>query len=84
MPELRWGAGRFLPQQRIEEHLGPDGLLSSALLPIVEEAVTPALDTLVFVSDEASSTKCSGAFTVSPASRPWKSLASVLGSEEVK
>jgi hypothetical protein len=39
------------PEQWVEEHLGPDGRLT-ADPPLVEETVTPVLDTLVFIPDE--------------------------------
>jgi hypothetical protein len=39
------------PEPWIEEHRGPDGSLPTAL-PLVDETVTPVLDTLVFIPDE--------------------------------
>ena len=51
VPKITVARWTVPPEQWIEEHLGPDGALSSTL-PLVEETVTPVLDTLVFIPDE--------------------------------
>ena len=51
MPKITVARWAVPPEQWIEEHLGPDGSLPGAL-PLVEEAVKPVLDTLVFIPDE--------------------------------
>lgn len=51
VPKITVARWTVPPEQWIEDHLQPDGTLPSPL-PLAEEAVKPALDTLVFVPDE--------------------------------
>src|SRR5438445_12016778 len=51
MPKISVERWTVPPEQWVEEHTAPDGSLP-AELPLVEEPLKPALDTLVFVPDQ--------------------------------